>query len=1238
MFAYLRSHHKRGSQPNSPTSCPASEFIPGNRADWINSPQPANSDGELSLVPQINVSNPPSSLLSRLNEHEERNVAQNSYDIPDYDQEPSQDTIHQAQSVAIIRLTSSMENIRSATPGQSRAAHTRSESYTRPSTSYTRPTILPTTRSNAEGPSNNHSLRDKHTDDSKFSHVVAPSHPPKPSKTRLNLLKPMSLLSRRKTGQPAEQTSEENLTCHKTLSVPAMKFPDGYDPSIRGKVVHDFSAPRARRDFSSTSISAKTYEAKPEASLESPKYSEKHDKISRPRNSERLHTPVFTEHFDDDDDDGKFKEYQAAVQAECLADENFISRNLATEQYVPVKATFEVGMLRGAFPARIDSLKPRSGAALKLVEALEASSDSSPLLEETSEASNSEFEERIGSEKHNSSTDRTSSIPSRWASKASRFSFQTGGSDSAAQERLLEERHKQKSAAQGLTDAVKDMSLLNENADFDDMYNDICDDGDYLEEQIPGVNAEFEDDELANGNLASIGVAEMSFDTLHRTKGSTNVFEKTEAQEDGQIRSEAANFPGFSVDSASLKLKTVENDDLYFDDGAIEYVNESAELSFNESMIDDFERPIKISKLDISDNDGNANNKWNQWRQSSHELPRSMALPLPRTTSLRVQTTNQGISDPTIDAYYGALADAANKAVAEGKFDSRGTFNADDDNDNDKYYDDDRRISQSAGGVISGGSKVNEFPIWTKQTMSEETSNIGLETFSNNITHYDGNPDVDYDYDRTTDEDDIVAEANAEALANDDDGFYGQEFGFYAHAVGNAGEEEQAANGGFFGPRGFDGLGRSASGRNAVREPNLTPITERSEFSARNSYVTLLNSGVSPPNIAASGNLAASFATTPSSANHSSPNLSLTHLVHPYGFEQDDMTMSQLLKLRRGAFGGSSSSLKSGDTSGSASNLDSVHSGSAANPSPLSAGAGLSSLFLSNSDSSLAPQVEPFYSDPQYQSIPGSAEISGAPQMMTIDPGEQTGSLSHSNNQDVAQDSFTNNEPTEDPYYSYSDEDNAASGSPTLTGINYSISTSTSVVSPPTLTTTFPTSTASSFTLQPQLLPQYQQGQDVLFAHSSSSNTPPIPPSLTSNDISHQNPTPFPVTSVVTDSSQQQQLLSKKFSSPTSSFANVHLQNPYYDNKGHKDNDEDRNNNVSNSSSSNDNLIDRKFEKTFVKTHRRNASSTDNSISVAYVRERDPDGADRWVLERRRTTEDGTMELVGREVISQGWI
>lgn len=105
---------------------------------------------------------------------------------------------------------------------------------------------------------------------------------------------------------------------------------------------------------------------------------------------------------------------------------------------------------------------------------------------------------------------------------------------------------------------------------------------------------------------------------------------------------------------------------------------------------------------------------------------------------------------------------------------------------------------------------------------------------------YDINNDFNYDdYEAGSDDDlnndDIIAAANSEALAHDSEGYYGQEFGFYAKARPDSGELAEAEIGGFFGEMGDDGLMRQKS----LREPNLTPITERSEFSTRNSFIAL---------------------------------------------------------------------------------------------------------------------------------------------------------------------------------------------------------------------------------------------------------------------------------------------------------------------------------------------------------------------------------------------------------------
>jgi hypothetical protein len=51
--------------------------------------------------------------------------------------------------------------------------------------------------------------------------------------------------------------------------------------------------------------------------------------------------------------------------------------------------------------------------------------------------------------------------------------------------------------------------------------------------------------------------------------------------------------------------------------------------------------------------------------------------------------------------------------------------------------------------------------------------------------------------------------------------------------------------------------------------------------------------------------------------------------------------------------------------------------------------------------------------------------------------------------------------------------------------------------------------------------------------------------------------------------------------------------------------------------------------------HSRKTSTAD---SVAYIKECDESGGERWVLERRRTAESGELELVGREIVEGGRI
>ncbi|KAJ0159007.1 hypothetical protein CTA2_10492 [Colletotrichum tanaceti] len=233
-----------------------------------------------------------------------------------------------------------------------------------------------------------------------------------------------------------------------------------------------------------------------------------------------------------------------------------------------------------------------------------------------------------------------------------------------------------------------------------------------------------------------------------------------------------------------------------------------------------------------------------------------------------------------IEAYQTALAAAAFEAAANGRFRRNSSPppselmspdcesphslpHGDDDNDNE---DDDKKNDNADYGGYDDYDEGG---------------------FREDLDDYD----VDYD--------DFIAEANASALANDSDGWYGQEFGFYSAPIeggrhsrdSSNGSDEKPfayANGGFFG---LSGVSRSKSGRIVSREPNLTPITERSEYSNRDSIMSLavptLGSG-------------------PSSLQ--SPGLAQLAMMAD---GDDNMSLSALMRLRSKAWGGSQASLVS---------------------------------------------------------------------------------------------------------------------------------------------------------------------------------------------------------------------------------------------------------------------------------------------------------------------------------------
>ncbi|OHF03168.1 hypothetical protein CORC01_01552 [Colletotrichum orchidophilum] len=403
------------------------------------------------------------------------------------------------------------------------------------------------------------------------------------------------------------------------------------------------------------------------------------------------------------------------------------------------------------------------------------------------------------------------------------------------------------------------------------------------------------------------------------------------ASEDQQDEDETLCDPNPSLSPAPLAVP--KKDDLYFDNGLLdelEFAGEGDGSYFDESIFDlddtdKYGRPIpgafaraqaarvamaggataldngvqegdvKIGESqDASAQDGAAleNSKrisnstsrlsaQSNVSQSTAHTSLSVGMPAPsaeeskRASDLLAQGQESSVMTSSfsatgqdkVEAYQTALAAAAFEAAANGRF---------------------RRDSSPPPSELMSPTGESSYDIPHNENM-DEYDDYDDTGFREDLNDYD----VDYD--------DFIAEANASALANDSDGWYGQEFGFYSAPVEGGGRHSrdssngsdekpfEYANGGFFGP---SGVSRSKSGRIVSREPNLTPITERSEYSNRNSIMSL----AVPPGIGSG----------PSSLQ--SPGLAQLAMMAE---GDDNMSLSALMRLRSKAWGGSQASLVS---------------------------------------------------------------------------------------------------------------------------------------------------------------------------------------------------------------------------------------------------------------------------------------------------------------------------------------
>ncbi|RFU34384.1 hypothetical protein B7463_g1933, partial [Scytalidium lignicola] len=750
---------------------------------------------------------------------------------------------------------------------------------------------------------------------------------PRSGKTRLNLLNPMSLLARRRSAQNMPQISPIG-----SSSFRGGMDSETFDPRIRGTVVHDFSAPRPRKNVvqSDGRGTEGTYQRSPNPQPDESPWSGGN------------HTPVFTENFEEEQYPAAGPHVRKASETDLPLPQPPYARG-ATRKPVgsDSKPSGNDAQKQDQTPKQLSNQKPSpdigppvppkpTSEVLGKPRRISIAPDTLPEPSHSSKPRPAR-----NTSKASTKDGPVSGLPNHMKSTSSRFSFDMIGA--AEQERLLEERHRQKALERKIETPEPDEDPYDYDYDYDNM-----DDDDGLEERIPGVNADAEEEDIygddnnfanftfqslstttpmtpysvelvstprdANGEAIGFAMTEESSSMLLENLLQSNLSSlpttnplKTVSASEAQVEGLGLQNVGVisspedllhspqqdrpkNISSASLSnLSAIDDDDLYFDDGMIDMIedgNESGE--FDESIFDKIDtdrygRPIKsMSSLPTVYSPPNltqdpsppfSKEDYGETEEISSSISPG-TLPISGGLAPQPSIAHNGYSNfammppqpgpsltqDTLAAYQSALAAAAFTAAANGKF---------------------RRDSSTSPHLQSTPSEHED----THPGMVTDSSDI-YEPFS---PSYD-----DFDYDDNFEDDTIIAAANAEVLANDSEGFYGQEFGFYS--VPGGGNSEYA-NGGYFGPRGIEGITRSQSGRIVSREPNLTPITERSEYSNRNSFMSLNLHQTGPVN---------------------SPGLVQLAGLMGNDYDGSDMSLSALMKLRNRAWGGSQASLHSG--------------------------------------------------------------------------------------------------------------------------------------------------------------------------------------------------------------------------------------------------------------------------------------------------------------------------------------
>ena len=661
----------------------------------------------------------------------------------------------------------------------------------------------------------------------------------KARKTKFNLRNPISLLLRRRSNKSGMMLSSGH-----SATAPVMRLPEDYDPRIRGPGVHDFSAPRARCIYPNgetlTSKDVAIVSTKPAPPL-------KYDEIMN--KGLPLRATLI---------DGFNKKI---AQAETIpTSDPGIAIPLSGESrpYLDHDWPFEVKA--DPVSTRIPSLEndpamhhsddiSRHESLTQDHSINEATSTNAFLQRQISarshsvEATSENLDGRSGSPTSSKDAPRQQGSISRHMKRvAPRFSFDLGGVGSSAQEQLLEENHRRLTENQESKPLTRQLDANAERSESeeDDASDYHFDDGSIYEEDVPEIGVDITDRQEDIGD-SLIGV------DLSGSVGQGMPLQK------GKFLDDPKDIP---LDSCHQSI----DQQLY-------------EMTVQNVEPSSLSQPVSATMRAGHSNLGDALAK------ESQDLIAST-------------------SDDTLHVHQSLLEDAQSSRlgtllpVSQG----RNGYNANAEENlaapiSALPFIHPGYAGRKEPGLVVHNAESAQFP-------REASIRIDLAAIRDDFVGKPANSfEENDDDDDATNNDAIIAAANAEALASDSEGIYGQEFGFYASP--SCASQEASALGGYFDPRGFNMFLKINKGGNAaLAEPNLTPITERSEYSTRNSFIwPRLSATQSAHSLHGSGLLQ-----QPPGLTESSP---------------DAISLPDIYRFGRHAWAGSSGSLHSVDSFGS---------------------------------------------------------------------------------------------------------------------------------------------------------------------------------------------------------------------------------------------------------------------------------------------------------------------------------